>query len=209
VPVRSLHAEDLLVILSVQAVKDLWQGRPRLSELADIAELVRSHEGMNWASVRAYAKAMGSQRMLFLAFLMVEDLLGPVLPEGVLQEARSSPVVRAHAAKAREHFWGSPEPAHAFATFRFHLDMCGSSWFKCRFVLRHTCRVVSAAFREARGLATPTELDRAFLPLPKSLAFLHYLSRPIRLLATHRLGLVRHSRRLVRDMVGKMHGPFL
>ena len=77
---RTLCAEDLILVLCVHAAKHAWQ---QLSWLCDIAELARSQQ-IDWNAVQEQAKHLGIQRIVAVSFFLAHKLLQTPLPD-VLQ----------------------------------------------------------------------------------------------------------------------------
>jgi putative nucleotidyltransferase-like protein len=69
--VRTLCAEDLILVLCVHAAKHAWQ---QLSWLCDIAELARSRQ-IDWNAVQEEAKRLGVQRIVATTFFLTHKLL--------------------------------------------------------------------------------------------------------------------------------------
>ena len=74
---RTLCAEDLLVVLCVHGAKHAWQ---QLSWLCDIAELAQSRE-IDWDVIQDRAKRLGIQRIVAISFFLAHKLLEARLPE--------------------------------------------------------------------------------------------------------------------------------
>jgi hypothetical protein len=77
--VRTLRAEDLLLVLSVHAAKHVWA---QLSWLCDIAQLVNSQR-LDWNAIQCEAKRLGIERILSLNLLLAHKLLGSPLPPAI------------------------------------------------------------------------------------------------------------------------------
>ncbi len=73
---RTLCAEDLILVLCVHAAKHAWQ---QLSWLCDIAELAQSTQ-VDWNAVHQQAKHLGIQRMVAVSFFLAHKLLQKPLP---------------------------------------------------------------------------------------------------------------------------------
>ena len=73
---RTLCAEDLILVLCVHAAKHAWQ---QLSWLCDIAELARSTQ-VDWNAVHQQAKHLGIQGMVAVSFFLAHKLLQKPLP---------------------------------------------------------------------------------------------------------------------------------
>src|SRR5262249_20915592 len=68
--VTTLCADDLMMFLCVHGAKHGWQS---LSGVCDVAEAIRAYQ-YDWLSLAAYAKRLGSHRMLLLGVLLAHEL---------------------------------------------------------------------------------------------------------------------------------------
>jgi Uncharacterised nucleotidyltransferase len=73
---KTLSAEDLLLVLSVHAAKHVWR---RLLWLCDIAQILKQ-PGLNWNWIEEQAMALGIVRILKVTLHLANQLLGSVLP---------------------------------------------------------------------------------------------------------------------------------
>jgi hypothetical protein len=73
---RTLSAEDLMLVLCVHAAKHAWV---QLSWLCDIAQLARSQR-VNWDAVTQQAKRLGIERIVAVSFVLAHQLLGADVP---------------------------------------------------------------------------------------------------------------------------------
>ena len=80
VGLRTLCAEDLLLVLCVHAAKHAWQ---QLSWLCEIAELARSQQ-LDWNAIQEQANRLGIQRVVAVSFFLAHKLLETPFPD-VLQ----------------------------------------------------------------------------------------------------------------------------
>ncbi|HEX8184539.1 MAG TPA: nucleotidyltransferase family protein [Blastocatellia bacterium] len=177
--VPTLRAEELLLILCVHGAKHRWQ---RLDWICDIAELVRTHAGVDWEYVVQQADRLGVQRMLLVGLLLANDLLGATLPDKVSRRIESDTVIEMLAGPVRKRLFhdveASPEvsdrpvskDALPLGLIHFHLR----SRERLRDRIRYCLYFGNLAI-------TPTKKDREFLRLPASLSLLYYLLRPVRL----------------------------
>ena len=155
--------EDLLLILSVHGFKHFWRC---LKWVCDVAELLR-HNEMDWDLVIRRAEAMGGRRVLLLGALTASELLGAPVPAAVVKLARTTPAVAGMYAQVRERiFRGEYLPVGVMNNFRVRE--------KARDQARYCLELGRYCF-------IPDAQDRATLPLPAALSFLHYFIRPIRL----------------------------
>lgn len=84
--VRTLHADDLVLVLCVHAAKHAWA---RLSWLCDLVALVKLG-GINWAALEEQASRLGIQRIVAITFLLAHRLLAAPLPAGQFALADSA-----------------------------------------------------------------------------------------------------------------------
>ncbi len=164
--VQSFPSEDLLLILVGQCAKDLMEGRQRLAQICDIAELIRAHQEMDWEYVLKQATKLGNQTILFLSLLLATDLLGITLPEAVRQKMEANSAAKLLAKQVSNRLF-HPE-RNLIDSFLFY--------FKVRERLRDKLKFLLI-------FLIPDSEDRMLMPLPEFLSFLYYLTRPLRLVA--------------------------
>ncbi len=82
VTIRSLRADDLLLVLCVHAAKHLWI---QLSWLFDIAALARTAQ-LDWDSVWRQSEALGIRRIVEVTVALAQRLLGTPLPPGMQKD---------------------------------------------------------------------------------------------------------------------------
>lgn len=83
--VRTLSAEDLLLVLSIHAAKHVWE---RLIWLCDIAQILR-HHALNWEFIRREAHGLGVSRILHVTFLLTNRFIGTDIPSAIAADVRS------------------------------------------------------------------------------------------------------------------------
>ncbi len=91
VTVFHLSPKDELLYLCVHGAGDRWQ---KLSQICDIAELIRTHQVFDWQEVMEQASRLGCRRRLFLGLFLAKELLGTNLPEQVWQEIQTDSLVK-------------------------------------------------------------------------------------------------------------------
>jgi hypothetical protein len=161
--------ENLLLILCIQRSKHLWE---RLDWICDIAEILRTHPQMNWQQVIEKATQLGCRRMLFLGLYLAKELLQAELSQVVWENVQTDPQVEAIALKVTQRlFQQNDNLPRAYIRSLFHLQTKERLQDKVEYCLR-------------LGV-TPTVTEWARLPLPNSLSFMYYLTRPLRLVRTH------------------------
>lgn len=177
--VPAFRSEDLLVILCAHGSKHFWQ---RILWIADVAELIRQREDLDWDHVLDLSGRVGARRMVQLGIVAAAELLDAPVPPAVLEGARGDRAVVSLIADVREGL--------------FHRVQEGSSQVPDEnafyFKLRERWRDRLPFFWHY--LWRPNEKDRELLPLPNGLSFVHVILRPIRI-AAH---LVRNPSRLAR-----------
>jgi hypothetical protein len=87
---------DLMIVLCVNNSKHGWAG---LSQVCDIAELIRANHDVDWLEVVERAQALGARRMVLLGFDLARRLLGAELPDGVVAMVRDDQRVTALATR--------------------------------------------------------------------------------------------------------------
>lgn len=166
---RAFSPEDTLILLAVHGAKHFWE---RLMWIADISELIQAAGGMSWDEVFALAKEMNVGRMVRLALAVAHQMLDAPLPESVLQQLRIDSTAQRLAGEIRARFSITAETRlPVFARFRFRVATRDNFLEGLRYGIR---------------LATsPTEPDRADVPLPKHFSGIHALLRPLLLMWRH------------------------
>ncbi|MCL1470695.1 nucleotidyltransferase family protein [Argonema antarcticum] len=100
--VTTLCTEDLLIILAMQIAKDSWEQEQKLSQICDIAELIRSHQELDWGGIIKKAKTLGSERMLLVSLLLAKDLLDAKLSAEIEQRLQGDLLIKLLAVKLRK-----------------------------------------------------------------------------------------------------------
>lgn len=171
--VLNIPAEELLLYLCVHGSKHLWG---RLLWICDVAELIRSHQNLDWDKLVNHANAHGSKRMLFLGLFLASDLLGVELPKEVSNMIQADGVVKLLSERVRERLFRENQDADGFFEKPlFYLKMREGLGDKARLVYYYCLKYFLMA-------VTPNKLDQETMPLPGSVSFLYYLVRPVRLI---------------------------
>lgn len=79
--VQGLAPETLLIVLCVHGTKHAWEA---LKWVCDVAELLRSHQRLNWDWIFSIASAWRCRRLVYLGLSLAHRLLDAPLPEVVL-----------------------------------------------------------------------------------------------------------------------------
>jgi hypothetical protein len=86
--VPALSAEHEFVLISIHGAKHFWQ---RLMWISDVAAMVHNHPELDWKRICRSAVDVGAERMVRVALLLAERLLGMPIPEEMKSEvARDS-----------------------------------------------------------------------------------------------------------------------
>ena len=177
--ILSFSPEDLLLILCVYIARDCWDGQIRLLEIADLAELLRTHPEIDWERTVKEAEKTGTRRILLLGLFLVRELLGAKLPEIILQRITAEQFIIPLATQVGE--WLFPETENFSKSREKKLF-----YFQVR--ERYWDIIPYFSYRLYMKIA-PNKSDRRFITLPNYLDFFYYLVRPIRLLNKQRLRL--------------------
>jgi len=86
-PVRTLCAEDLLLVLCVHAAKHVWL---QLSWLRDIDTLVQSAQ-LDWDAIQRETQRLGIKRIVDLNLLLAHKLLGMPVPQAIGEPVTEDP----------------------------------------------------------------------------------------------------------------------
>ena len=165
--VQTLGAGDELLYLC--AHHGLKHGWSRLRYVTDVAMLVSSSL-FSWAEIRKVAREAGLLRVLEVAFAVVNRKF-PAVP--IPQEIVSQAATRLASQLCRQMFVRSPRDAGLKTQLR-RLTM--------RERLRDRLAAAPALFRD---ILTPTDKERAAVPLPRAARFLLVPVRPLRLVVKY------------------------
>jgi hypothetical protein len=170
--IRSLPLEDLIIYLCMHGSRHSWE---RLSWICDVAELIRLNPDIDWNNLMDRAVSLGSERMVALGLLLSSDLLGATLPADVSERIHNNPKVKLVASRVRDLLFQEEDNRLDISYwFQHHLMMRERFQDRFRLYLYYLKRYVRLAVR-------PNAQDHELVLLPRSLSFIYYLLRPIRL----------------------------
>jgi hypothetical protein len=135
--------------------------------ICDVAKLIESEPGIDWALAQTEAKRAGLWRCLALGALLTWRAADAAVPQDVLRDFESSRAMSSLAAFLESHIMENPG-AMPEGLVPYHVRILG--------------------FRDRLGMLLspsilrPNERDRAALKLPTFLDPLYYLIRPFRVL---------------------------
>jgi hypothetical protein len=177
--ILSFSPEDTLILLSVHGAKHFWE---RLMWIADISELSQAQPGIRWDEAFARAKEMGVSRAVHLALYLAHQMLEAPLPDFVLAKVLGDQTARKLGdGICAEFSMDANAPLPVFARFRFRVATRDSLWAGLRFAMR---------------IATsPTEPDRAAVPLPEGISGVRRWLRPALLMKRYGIRRSKSSQR--------------
>ena len=168
--------EELVLILCMHGSRHMWN---RMKWICDVAELLRTHQGMDWDIVNKLAGNWGCERMLHMGLLLANDLLGAPVPGNLLRKAHADQEVKSLSSQVYERlFVADDTPGGVFGTIVF----------RTRVRERWRDKMSIILYLAHRAL-TPSASDLSLIRLPKPLSFLYYLIRPVRLAGIYGVGL--------------------
>ena len=169
--IRSLSAEDTLLLLCMHGAKHCWS---RLGWICDIAEFVSVHDRIDWAGLIARARVSGSERMLLLGLRLASDIFGTRLPADI-QERAAQPAVAALALSVQAWLLdGKDAAADPIDRETFYIAMRERPMDRVKHLLHGIARFLTPNARDARAIR-----------LPRALSWLHWVVRPVRLVVTY------------------------
>ncbi len=183
-PVLVLAPEDLLLLLCVHGMKHYWE---RLSWVTDIAWLLETTPDLDWARVFAYSDQFHVKRIVLSGLSLTYHLLGTNLPDAVIRCMEQDRHLLLLTAQIQGRLIA--EVCQRYGLKGYFLAILAHERTQDQLIyLYHSLRALLAFS------VTPNDHDFTFLPLPKSLALLYYLVRPIRVVYEYRR-LVDQARR--------------
>jgi hypothetical protein len=164
--ILSFSPEDTLILLSVHGAKHFWE---RLMWIADVSELSQAQPAIHWDELFARAAEMGVSRAVNLALYLAHQMLEAPLPDDVLAKVSGDRTAKKLGdGICAEFSMNAQSHMPVFARFRFRVATRDSFWAGLRFAMK---------------IATsPTEPDRADVPLPQGISGMHRWLRPMLLM---------------------------
>lgn len=107
--VNTISTEDLLIILALQIAKDSWEQEQKLSQICDIAELIRSHQQLDWERIIKQAKNLGSERMLLVSLLLAKELLDAKIPTEIERRLQGDRLIKLLSSKLQQWLFYSSD----------------------------------------------------------------------------------------------------
>lgn len=182
---RFMSPEDQLLYLCLHGAKHMFA---RLLWIMDLSELIRTTPNLQWDVVIARAGAIHARRRLALGVLLAERVLGAEIPPPVSASLLRDPMLGVLSVVAMRRL-----TAAAAGTIPPTLGLLVSGELLVRERSSERRAYLSANLR-------PNIRDGLAVPLPRGLRWLHYVTRPVRVIHIHavRPALLRLRARLPR-----------
>jgi hypothetical protein len=167
-PVPALSAEHEFILISVHGATHFWE---RLMWISDVAAMVRNHPELDWNYIRQSAAEVGAERMLRVALLLSERLLGVRVPEVMKNDVASDSSCSRLVAKIEKWlpYAGSAAPSigeRAWFRFRIRGNVFSGAAFLARLSFSTTeddwASEAGATSPFAEGLRRPLRLARKY-----------------------------------------------
>jgi hypothetical protein len=164
--IQTFSPETHLLILCIEGKKEGWN---QFSRLCDVAALINSYPQMNWESLTEQARRLKIKRILDFGLVLANTLLKAPVPASVLSSVKQAPLIKWLITQLGKNLFSSPgsqrHPFYLWATALYQGEL----------------------HRLLLYWLIPNEADLGFLPLPRTLHFLYYLIRPVRLVGKYGL----------------------
>lgn len=82
-----LSPEDLLMVATIQCIKEYWQ---TLKRICDVAEIIKANPGLNWSWLMEQFNMVYSERKFLLCIRLAYDVYKITLPEDILMKITNS-----------------------------------------------------------------------------------------------------------------------
>ena len=161
-----LCTEDLLLVLCVNATKEMWE---KLEWIGGVAELIKKNQGLSWDETIEQAKELKALRMLFLGTCLAEKLFKVELPQNISLLIKQDHAIETLVQQVYERLFGEREE---------NLSLTKLTFFRLKARERFSTRASYCFLR----LFTPAHPDLKFIKLPRSFSWFYYFIRPLRLL---------------------------
>jgi hypothetical protein len=165
-PVNTFAPEDALIAICVHGSKDFWD---RILWITDVSELIQAHPRLDWDAVVSRAESLKAQRMLNLGLLLASELLDTRLPDPIAGRAHKDEAASTLAFELRKNLLATdPSPFGVARRFGIRRRSVRGWLFGWGYAGRLTM--------------LPSDEDWRDVRLPRTLAPLYLLLRPLRLL---------------------------
>jgi len=100
-PVAIFSPEDMLLVASINGMKENWR---MLKRVCDIADLVRNQPSINWNWIFGQVRTFRCERKFILGLLLAYKLVDMPLPEEPIGRIKTSPFLMSLTYQARNRF---------------------------------------------------------------------------------------------------------
>lgn len=160
--ILSLSIEDLLLYLCIHGTKHHWM---QLKWICDINELINKNKDLDWNKLSANAIKYKCERMILLGLKLTNELYHTELPTNLIKKIDSRKDIRRLTDEVISNLFAE---RYTFS-------------FKNLFYLRAMENNVDRIRYITESYLVPTPKEFVLINLPKSLSFLYYFIRPVRL----------------------------
>jgi hypothetical protein len=181
---QTLAVEDLLLYLCMNGFKDGWDS---IRHVCDVAHLIYNQPNLSWQSVLSEAVALRLERPVALGILLAHELLKAPLPDAVLQTLCADRVVYRLAQRLSSSFIDELETGKG----RSSVSAFWMKWVALRYWPQRLYYCWGMIDRVVRMFFIVNYRDAEFIQLPRSLYFLYYFIRPIRMVCHYRTNLFK------------------
>ncbi len=158
--------EDLILILCVNATKEMWRN---LEWLCSLSEIIRQNENVDWALLIEISRKLRSLRMVLLGLYLTKEIFQVKLSDEVLMQIKND--------KAAIETLAEKVYTSLFSEYKSNAGLININLFrlKARESWRDKIRYCTLRF------LTPTHHDLNFISLSQKFLWLYYFVRPVRL----------------------------
>jgi len=167
--------EDLLFILCIHGIRNLWN---QLNLISDVAKLIDSYKKMDWDKVLKQSNRKGNKRFLLLGLNLAKNFFDIKLPKEILRLIKKDKVVISITSYISKKLLSEEiYTPNIIEKTLCQVELKEKFFNKLRFIFHLMVMVLTT--------------DCKFLHLPKSVNFLCKLLKPIRFLLQYRLILLK------------------
>ena len=183
---------DQVRLLTAHAAKHCWS---KLGWIIDMAVFIQRHYlTLDWRRELEQSRHLGGERLVLLGARLATDVLGTALPGEVMSAMQADTAVASLATGLRRRLF-APVTDPNSVRGSYGAVEAGLIYINARERVRdklpYVWHLLGLPLRRLSSLVTPNYHDRAVLALPRSITFLYYLVRPMRLTADCWAGLMQ------------------
>jgi hypothetical protein len=150
------------------------------------AFIQRHHVTLDWRRELEQSRQLGGERLVLLGACLARDVLGTALPAEVVSAVRADKAVASLATGLRLRLFSPVTDPHSVRGSYGAVEG-GLIYIKARERVRdklpYVWHLLGHPFRRLASVVTPNCHDRDVVALPRYIAFLYYMVRPMRLTA--------------------------